>query len=172
MRSLHSQETMRPEVALWAGHLQVNIDNNPIPHEVSLPCDRCGYRVMVCLKSVGLTCQCPCLTAQNRGDTPRRLNCCTTAPCPNRKLQTSIFPRPAAAVKAKERMKEELLESEVVLTSSFRSVEEQRTVRVAYRREIRVEYKASRLSQRGYWVARLVTITICTVHTDVFIKAL
>lgn len=47
-----------------------------------------------------LTCQCPCLMAQNRGETPRRLTCCTTAPCSNRKLHTSIFPRPAAAVKA------------------------------------------------------------------------
>lgn len=52
---------------------------------------------------VRLTCQCPCLTAQNRGETPRRLTCCTTAPCSNRKLHTSIFPRPAAAVKAEEK---------------------------------------------------------------------
>lgn len=50
----------------------------------------------------GLTCQCPCLTAQNRGETPRRLTCCTAAPCSNRKLHTSIFPRPAAAVKARK----------------------------------------------------------------------
>lgn len=49
-----------------------------------------------------LTCQCPCLMAQNKGETPRRLTCCTTAPCSNRKLHTSIFPRPAAAVKAEE----------------------------------------------------------------------
>lgn len=39
---------------------------------------------------------------QNKGETPRRLTCCTTAPCSNRKLHTSIFPRPAAAVKAAE----------------------------------------------------------------------
>lgn len=50
-----------------------------------------------------LTCQCPCLMAQNKGETPRRLTCCTTAPCSNRKLHTSIFPRPAAAVKAREK---------------------------------------------------------------------
>lgn len=50
--------------------------------------------------SAHLTCQCPCLTAQNSGDTPRRFTCCTTAPCSNRKLHTSIFPRPAAAVSA------------------------------------------------------------------------
>ncbi|KAF3843076.1 hypothetical protein F7725_001925, partial [Dissostichus mawsoni] len=35
---------------------------------------------------------CPCLTAQKRGETPRRLTCCTTAPCSNRKPDTSIFP--------------------------------------------------------------------------------
>lgn len=57
-----------------------------------------------CETPVGwLTCQCPCLMAQNKGETPRRLTCCTTAPCSNRKLQTSIFPRPAAAVKAEEK---------------------------------------------------------------------
>lgn len=54
-----------------------------------------------------LTCQCPCLTAQNKGDTPLRFTCCTTAPCSNRKSHTSIFPRPAAAVKAKERREED-----------------------------------------------------------------
>lgn len=51
---------------------------------------------------VRLTCQCPCLTAQNRGDTPLWLTCCTTAPCSNRTPHTSIFPRPAAAVRAAE----------------------------------------------------------------------
>lgn len=58
----------------------------PAPEEMVEECDS--------------TCQCPRLTAQNRGETPRRLTCCTTAPCSSRKSHTSVFPRPAAAVKA------------------------------------------------------------------------
>ncbi len=117
--TFRQQEVGRAEMPLTRGHHQQRpalfvayIHIRPVLQQQI--CDlkeRCScikHLFWRCLSCWGVlqrrTCQCPCRTAQNRAHAPLLFTCWTCAPRSSRKLHTSIFPRPAAAVRA-ERMK-------------------------------------------------------------------